>query len=49
MKILKTLATAGIAKKLYAEAQKPHNQARIKSTVDSLRNRPSQKGGTRGG
>ena len=49
MKILKTLATAGIAKKLYSEAQKPHNRARIKSTVDSLRTRPLKKGGTRGG
>ena len=49
MKILKTLATAGIAKKLYTEAQKPQNQARIRAGVDGLRNRTLKKGGTRGG
>lgn len=49
MKILKTLASAGIAKKLYDEARKPHNQAKIRAGVDSLRNRTAKKGGTRGG
>ena len=49
MKILRTLATVGIAKKLYTEAQKPQNQARIRAGVDSLRNRTAKRGGTRGG
>ena len=49
MKILRTLATAGIAKKLYDEARKPQNQARLRAGADSLRNRTAKRGGTRGG
>jgi hypothetical protein len=49
MKILKTLAAAGIAKKLYSESRKPQNQARVRAGVDSLRDRTMKKGGTRGG
>ncbi|MBM9461764.1 hypothetical protein JK386_17875 [Nocardioides sp. zg-536] len=39
MKILRTAASIGIAKKLYDEARKPQNQARIKAGVGKLRNR----------
>jgi len=39
MKILRTLAAAGVAKKLLSEARKPENQARIKSGADALRSR----------
>ena len=45
MKILRTLATVGIAKKLYSEAQKPENQARIRAGMESLRNRTANRGG----
>ena len=33
MKLMKTAAFAGIAKKVYDEARKPHNQAKIKDAV----------------
>ncbi len=33
MKIIRTAALAGVAKKLYDESRKPQNQARIKSAV----------------
>lgn len=39
MKILRGIVVFGIAKKLFTEARKPENQARIKSGVDGLRNR----------
>ncbi|MFC6285156.1 hypothetical protein ACFP3Q_03250 [Nocardioides sp. GCM10027113] len=37
MKLLRMAAMAGIAKKVYDEARKPHNQAKIRSTVDKLK------------
>jgi hypothetical protein len=39
MKLLRGLAALGIAKKVYSEARKPENQARIKSAVDKARSR----------
>ncbi len=39
MGIAKKLAAAGIAKKVYAEARKPQNQARIKEAVRKVQQR----------
>lgn len=39
MKIMRTLAAAGIAKKLITEARKPENQARLKQGAATLRSR----------
>jgi hypothetical protein len=39
MKILRTAAAIGIAKKVYDEARKPENQRRIKDAAASLRSR----------
>ncbi len=39
MKILRTAAAIGIAKKVYDEARKPENQRRIKEATASLRSR----------
>lgn len=39
MGILKKAAVLGIAKKVYDEARKPHNQRRIKSAVDQVKAR----------
>jgi hypothetical protein len=44
MKILRTLAAAGIAKKLITEARKPENQARLKSGAASMRSRSRGRG-----
>ena len=44
MKLLRTAAMAGLAKKALDEARKPHNQAKIRSAVDSVKARRS--GGT---
>ena len=33
MKLLRTAALAGVAKKVYDEARKPHNQAKIRDAV----------------
>lgn len=42
-KIMRNIALAGVAKKVYDEARKPHNQAKIKSAVDQVKNRRNQK------
>jgi hypothetical protein len=42
MKLLRGVAAAGIAKKVYTEARKPENQARIKSAVGKVRSRGSR-------
>jgi hypothetical protein len=42
MKLLRTAAAAGIAKKLYTEARKPQNQAKIQKAVEQLRARRGQ-------
>jgi len=39
MKLLRGVAAVGIAKKVYTEARKPENQARIKSAVAKARAR----------
>jgi len=39
MKLIRTAAAVGIAKKVYDEARKPHNQAKIRSVVDRARSR----------
>jgi hypothetical protein len=39
MKLLRGVAAIGIAKRVYTEARKPQNQARIKSAVDKARSR----------
>ena len=39
MKLLRGIAAVGIAKKVYTEARKPENQARIKSAIDKARSR----------
>ncbi|MDN7120208.1 hypothetical protein INN71_02260 [Nocardioides sp. ChNu-153] len=42
MKLLRSAAVIGIGKKLYDEARKPHNQAKIKKAVASAKNRRSR-------
>lgn len=39
MKLIRTAVVAGLGKKLYDEARKPHNQAKIRATVDKVRGR----------
>ncbi|MBP2391226.1 hypothetical protein [Aeromicrobium fastidiosum] len=39
MRIARGLTAIGIAKRVYDEARKPQNQARIKSAVDKARSR----------
>ena len=39
MKLMRTLALAGIAKKLYDESRKPQNRARIRAAADKVRER----------
>jgi hypothetical protein len=39
MKLIRGAAALGIAKKVYGEARKPQNQARIKSAVEQVRSR----------
>jgi hypothetical protein len=39
MRILRGVAAAGIAKKLFDEARKPQNQARIKAAAQRARSR----------
>ncbi|NPD04346.1 hypothetical protein HN031_06550 [Nocardioides sp. zg-1308] len=41
MGMVKKLATLGIAKKVYDEARKPHNQAKIKEAVRKVQERRS--------
>jgi hypothetical protein len=39
MKLLRTAALAGVAKKVYDESKKPENQRRIKEAVASVKAR----------
>ena len=39
MKLMRAVAAAGVAKKLYDEARKPQNQARIRAAVDKVKAR----------
>jgi hypothetical protein len=43
MRIMRTAAYIGIAKKLYDEARKPENQRRIKSAVATVRERRARR------
>jgi hypothetical protein len=43
MRLFRSAAAIGIARKLYTEAQKPHNQAKIKDAVAKVQAR--RKGG----
>jgi hypothetical protein len=43
MKLMRSAAMAGVAKKVYDEARKPHNQAKIKSAVEKARARRGRK------
>lgn len=43
MKLMRTAMFAGIGKKLYDEARKPHNQAKIRETVEKVK---AKRGGT---
>jgi hypothetical protein len=45
MKLLKSAAAIGLAKKVYTEAQKPENQRRIREAVDKVKARRNQKRG----
>jgi hypothetical protein len=39
MKLIRAVAVAGIAKKLYDESRKPENQRRIQQAVAAVRSR----------
>ena len=41
MKLMRSAALAGVAKKLVDEARKPHNQAKIKEAVSKVQARRS--------
>ena len=43
MKLIRTAAAVGIAKRLYDESRKPANQARIKQVVQTVRDRRARK------
>ena len=41
MKLMRTAALAGVAKKVYDEARKPHNQQKIREAVAAVKARRS--------
>lgn len=43
MKLFRSVAAIGMAKKLYDEAQKPENQRRIREAVDKVKARGQQR------
>ena len=43
MKLMRTVALAGVAKKLYDESRKPENQARIRAAVAKVRERRNRR------
>ncbi len=43
MRLLRSAAAIGVAKKLYTEAQKPENQRRIREAVDKVKARRGQR------
>ena len=43
MKLLRSAAAIGVAKKLYNEAQKPENQRRIREAVDKMKDKRAQR------
>ncbi|VXB49303.1 hypothetical protein [Nocardioides sp. AX2bis] len=42
MRIMRSAAAIGVARKLYTEAQKPENQRRIKEAVEKVKARRGQ-------
>jgi hypothetical protein len=44
MRLMRAVALAGIAKKLYDESRKPENQARIRAATERLRDRRRRSG-----
>jgi hypothetical protein len=42
MGIMKKVAALGIAKKVYDEARKPHNHAKINQAVEQVKDRRNQ-------
>jgi hypothetical protein len=47
MRIMRTAALAGVAKKLYDESRKPHNQKKIQDAIASVKARRGKGGTTR--
>jgi hypothetical protein len=43
MKLLRSAAAIGVAKKLYTESQKPENQRRIREAVDKAKAKREQR------
>lgn len=43
MKLLRSAAAIGVAKKLYNEAQKPENQRKIREAVDKVKSKREQR------
>ncbi len=43
MAILRSLAKIGLAKKIYDEARKPENQARIKGAIASVKSKQASR------
>ncbi len=43
MRLLRSAAAIGVAKKLYDEAQKPENQRRIREAVDKVKTKREQR------
>jgi hypothetical protein len=43
MKLMRSVAALAVAKKLYAESQKPENQRRIREAVDKAKTRREQR------
>jgi hypothetical protein len=43
MKLMRSAVALGVAKKVYTEARKPENQARIKSAVEQVKARRARK------
>jgi hypothetical protein len=46
MRILRSAAIIGLARKAYTEAQKPHNQAKIRDAVAKVKAHRGGSGGT---
>jgi hypothetical protein len=49
MKLIRSAIVAGIAKKVFDEARKPHNQAKIKQFISQATAKANKRGGTHGG
>ena len=47
MKLIRSAAAIGIAKKIYDEARKPENQRRIKQAVEQARAKQATRGARR--